>query len=331
MATKNTNHSVTVGIFISVGVLLLVGAIFLLGGQQKTFVKTITIKAVFDDINGLQPGNNIWLFGVKVGTVKKINFYGQSKVEIIMNLEKIAQSRVHKDATAKIGSDGLIGNKIIVLNGGTPTFPQLEEGDYVGVAVNAGTEQMLAILQENNKNLLEITKNLKTVSKKMVDGEGSIGKLLNDPTMANDLKAAIAHFKNVATKSETVIANVQQFAEGLHKKGSIANELVSDTVVFSTIRTTVANLKEASANLNNASQKVTVFADSLQQINTSLSNPKKPIGLLLNDYEVARNLKGMIQNLESGSKKLDDDLEAVQHNFLLRGFFKRKEKALQKM
>ena len=123
---------------------------------------------------------------------------------------------------------------------------------------------------------------------------------------------------------------MQQFAEGLHKKGSIANELVSDTVVFSTIRTTVANLKKTSINLNYASQKVTVFADSLQQINTSLNDPKKPIGLLLNDYEVARNLKGMIQNLESGSKKLDDDLEAVQHNFLLRGFFRKKEKALQK-
>ena len=274
MGTKNTNHSVIVGIFISVGVLLLVGAIFLLGGQQKTFVKTITIKAVFDDINGLQAGNNIWLFGVKVGTVKKINFYGQNKVEIIMNLEKIAQSRVHKDATAKIGSDGLIGNKIIVLSGGTPTIPQLEEGDYVAVAVNAGTEQMLAMLQENNKNLLEITKNMKTASKKLVDGEGSLGKLLNDPTMANDLKAAIGHFKNVATKSETVIANVQQFAEGLHKKGSIVNELVNDTMVFSTICTTVANLKKASTNLNYTSQKVTFFADSLQQINTNLSDPK---------------------------------------------------------
>ena len=105
---------------------------------------------------------------------------------------------------------------------------------------------------------------------------------------------------------------------------------MSDTVVFSTIRTTVANLKKASTNLNYASQKVTMFADSLQQINTSLSDPKKPIGMLLNDYEVARNLKGMIQNLESGSKKLDDDLEAVQHNFLLRGFFRKREKAFQK-
>ena len=68
------SHSVIVGIFITIGILILVSAIFVLGGQQKTFVKAITIKAVFDDINGLQAGNNVWLFGVKIGVVKKVNF-----------------------------------------------------------------------------------------------------------------------------------------------------------------------------------------------------------------------------------------------------------------
>lgn len=330
MKTTSINHSVLVGIFIAIAVLLLVAAIFLLGGQQKTFVKTIKVSAVFDDINGLQAGNNIWLFGVKIGTVKKINFYGQAKVEVVMSIEKKAQGRIHKDAAAKISSDGFIGNKIIVLNGGSITAPLVEDGDYINVSVVAGTDQMLATLQENNKNLLEITKNIKAVSKKLVDGQGSLGILLNDSAMALDLQKAIAHFKNVAAKSELVIANVQQFSEGLHKHGSLANELVSDTAVFSNIRSTVANLKTSSVNLNNASQKIITVSDNLQQASDGLGDTKKPVGMLLNDKQVAENIRTMIKNLEGGSKKLEDDLEAVQHNFLLKHFFKKKEKKKKK-
>src|SRR5215471_16780596 len=114
---RKLNHSVIVGIFITVGLIILAMAVFILGSQQKTFAKAATIKAVFEDVNGLQAGNNVWLFGVKVGTIKKINFYGETKVEVIMSIEKDATTRIHKDATAKISSDGFIGNKIIVLTG----------------------------------------------------------------------------------------------------------------------------------------------------------------------------------------------------------------------
>jgi len=326
MKTK-INHSVIVGIFITIGVLLLVAAIYVLGGQQKTFVKAITIKAVFNDINGLQAGNNVWLFGVKIGTVKRVNFYGQTKVEVIMNIEREAQSRVHKDASAKISTDGFIGNKIIVLIGGSVAMPQVENDDYINVAVTPGTDEIFATLQLNNKNLLEITNNIKAVSKKLADGKGTIGQLLNDPAIADGLKAAIEHFKTVSAKSEEVIANVQKFSEGLKKQGTLANELVTDTMVYSTIRNMINNLNTASVNLNNASLKVYGLTDSLQNAGASLGDTTKPVGLILNDKQVAQNLKTMVQNLESSSKKLDEDLEAVQHNFLLRGFFKKKEKA----
>lgn len=321
------NHSVVVGLFITIGVLLLVAVIFLLGGQQKKFIKTFTVKAIFNDINGLQAGNNVWLFGVKVGTIKKVSFSGSNQVEVTMHIEKDAQSRIHKDGTAKISSDGFIGSKIIVLHGGNIAVPQVEDGDYLHIAETAGTEEILATLQQNNKNLLEITGNIKTVSKKLLNGEGSLGILLSDPTMAQDIKTAIAHFKAVSVKSEALISNVQHFSEGLHKKGSLANELVTDTIVFNTVRSTVAHLNTASRNLQTASLKVTSFADSLQKASASLNDPKKPVGMILNDTEVAQNIRVMIKNLESGSKKLDDDLEAVQHNFLLRGFFRRREKA----
>lgn len=323
MKTTNTKHTVLVGLFITCGILLLVTAIFFLGGQQKKFVKKITVKAVFNDINGLQPGSNIWLFGVHVGIVKEIKFYGESKVEITMSLEKDAQPRIHKDATAKISSDGFIGNKIIVITGGNPTLPIITDGSFINVAVVTDAEQMMSTLQENNENLLEITNNIKSVSAKLANGKGSLGQLLNDTFMSANLNAAIAHFNNVSKKSDIVLSNVQKFSEGLNEKGTLANDLVSDTVVFNSLKYTVANLQASSEKLNQTSIKIESITEGIR---SDLDNKEKPIGMLLNDEKVALQLKTLIDNLESGSKKLDEDLEAAQHNFLLRRFFKKKEK-----
>jgi phospholipid/cholesterol/gamma-HCH transport system substrate-binding protein len=329
MKIKEVNHSVIVGIFITIGVLIFVAAIFVLGGQQKTFVKSFTITAVFNDINGLQAGNNVWLFGVKIGIIKKVAFYGQKEVEVTMSIEKEAQSRIHKDASAKISTDGFIGNKIIVLDAGSQAAPQVQDGDHINMAATSNTDEMLAVLQQNNKNLLEITDNIKAVSKKLADGQGSIGQLLNDTSMAYEIKIAVAHFKNVSEKSEEVIADVQQFSAQLNKPGSLANEFVTDTSVFNNIRSTVDRLNNASLNLNNASLKIYDVTDSLQKASESLNDTKKPVGMILNDEAVAQNLRMMIKNLESSSNNLNEDLEAVQHNFLLRGFFKKKEKEQQ--
>lgn len=327
MKTKSTNHTVWVGVFITIGIVILAAAIFLLGGQQQKFIKKITVKAVFNDINGLQAGNNIWLFGVKVGNVKSIQFSGANQVEVTLNLEKEAQSRVHKDALAKISSDGFIGSKIIVLTGGSLNQPQVEDGDYLKNTSAAGTEEMIATLQKNNQNLLEITTNIKEVSKKLLNGEGSLGILLKDPTMAQDMKATMARFKDVSARTQLVMGNLQKFSEGLHKPGTLARELVSDTVVYSKVRATMANLNTTSENLHKASLKVSAVVDSVQAATAALRDPNKPLGLILNDVQSAQNIKHMITNLDSASKKLDDDLEAVQHNFLLRGFFRKREKA----
>ena len=244
-----------------------------------------------------------------------------------MSIEKEAESHIHKDGTAKIGSDGFIGNKIVVINGGTQNSPEIQEDDYIKMASVVGTDQVLSMLQQNNKNLLDITTNLKAVSKKLVDGEGSLGQLLSDNTMADDIKAAVANFKEVSERSEGVVANVQRFTAGLQKPGTLADEMVTDTIVFNTIRATVAHLDSASQNLNFATMKVYSVTDSIQKASEGFNDPNKPIGMLINNEAVAQDLRVMIKNLSSGSEKLNEDLEAVQHNFLLRGFFRKKEKA----
>ncbi|WPQ61409.1 MlaD family protein [Chitinophaga sancti] len=325
MTTFKNNRPVIVGIFILLGLAILVVTIFTLGGQKKTFVKSYTIYAVFNDVGGLIKGGNVWFSGVKVGTVKNITFYQNSQVLVTMNIEKEAQSHIHKDAMAKIGSDGLIGNKIVIIYGGSENMPQAEANDLLHVENIAGTDDMLATLQANNINLLEITNDFKRISKKIDSGKGTLATLLNDPAMANklsntfdNLQATASNFKAVSINSKDVLLNLKDFSNKINKPGNSINDVVTDTVMYASIKGTLFQLKKAA-------DAVTIFTGNLEKASERLNQDNNVAGVLLNDSLTAASIKITLKNLETSSQKLDADLEALQHNFLLRGYFRKKK------
>ena len=327
MSTSNTRRPVIVGIFILLGLAILVVAIFTLGGQKKTFVKSFTVHALFDDVGGLIKGGNVWLSGVKVGTVKDITFSGRSQVEVVMSIEDAAQSHIRKNSLAKIGSDGLIGNKIVVIYGGDPSTPVVESGDFLSSVPAMNMEEMMSTLQANNKNILQITTDFKSISKKIDSGNGTIATLLNDRAMANKLGSAVtalqataANFQTVSQNSKMVLADLQRFSGKINKPGTALNDFVTDTTMYNSVQRSLAQLQRSS-------DQMLQFATNLKTVSEKLNRKDNVTGVLLNDAEAAASVKVTLKNLETSSKKLDEDLEAVQHNFLLRGFFKKKKKA----
>ncbi len=320
MAQANNKKAVTVGIFILLGLLILVAGILTLGGQKNSFQKKITVRAIFDDVGGLQTGNNVWFSGVKIGTVKKMTFHGTSQVEVIMNVEEKNQQYIRKNAKAKISSEGFIGNKLVVIYGGSMEAQPISDEDILGVEKAASTDEMLATLQENNKNLLDITSNFKLISKRITDGEGSIGKLLTDEALVNNLETTVAGLKQASANAQRLTSSISDYASKLQNEGSLTNDLVTDTVIFNRLRSTVAQLQQTS---NTASQ----VAENFKQVSAKVNSNNSPVGVLLNDPQAAADLKATLTNLNAGTEKLDENMEALQHNFLLRGFFRKKAKA----
>lgn len=319
METTNRKRSVIVGIFIAIGIVIFMVGIFTLGGQQKAFVQSTKAIAVFDDVSGLQQGNNIWFSGVKVGTVKKIEFYNSSQVKVTLHIEDKAREFIRSDAKAKISTDGLIGNKIIVLYGGTDGAPPIEDGDTIGVEKALSTDDMMATLQENNMNLIDITRDLKVISKQLVEGKGTLGALLNEKVLYNDLKTVVKSLQVAANNSQQLTASVAAYTAQLQTPGTLAADLVSDTAI-------IPNLRMASGQLNAASSAALTLAGNLKEATRNLNDSNNTVGVLLHDTSVAADIKTIMENLNSGSKKLDENLEALQHNFLLRGFFRKKAK-----
>lgn len=322
--------SVTVGIFVFLGLAIFIAGVLTLGGQKKTFEKKVHIRAVFDDVGGLQEGNNVWFSGVKVGTVKKLSFIGNSQVEVVMNIETKVHKYIKKDAKAKISSEGFIGNKIVVIYDGGMNSPAIAEDDLLKVEKGLSTDQIMATFQENNKNLVEITGNFKLISKRLTDGEGSIGRLLSDETLVNSLQMAVNRLNQASANAQQLTADISKYASGLHTEGSLANDLVTDTVFFSRLKATVLQLKNASEKVHAVTDNLNLTSNNIKEASNNLNNTKSPVGVLLNDQEAGKNLKTTLANLDAGTKKLDENMEALQHNFLLRGFFKKKKKNEEK-
>ena len=327
MENSPNKRAIIVGAFILVGVAFLIAGILLIGNLHETFKTKMQVLAYFDDVKGLEKGNNIWFSGVKIGTIKNLHFIGKSKVEVTLNIETKVQQYIRKDAKVKIATDGLIGNKILVIYDGTEGYAEVQEGDVLTVEKTISTEDMMATLQKNNDNILvittgfkDITNDFKAISKKLTTNDGTIGKLLNDNVLYDNINTTTLSLKNASAKAQLMVDELNNFSVGLNKKGNLANELINDTVVFNSIKSSVLQLQKIADTAN-------VFISNLKETS---NNPNTSIGVLLHDEQAGAYLKGTIKNLESGSKKLDEDLEALQHSFLLRCFFRKKAKALQK-
>ena len=319
MQVTDNRRKITVGIFIFIGLVIFVLGIFTLGSQKKAFIKSFSINVVFEDIQGLKAGDNVWFSGVKIGTIKKIKFYGTSQVQVFMNIEEQAQKYIHKDASASISSDGLIGNKIIVIDGGTPKFPFIEDGDRIKVNTTLSTDEIMKTLQVNNKNLVDITTNFKTLSANLVAGKGTAGALLSDEEMARDFRNIVSNLQNTTVAANKMAAELNAFSRTLNTKEGLANKMLTDTVIFARLRSSVNEFQEAAKSASALTENLNNAAGRLNQTDNAA-------GLLLNDEQTAEQLRRIMQNLEGSSQKLDENLKALQSNFLFRGYFKKKAK-----
>lgn len=320
-------RAVTVGLFVLIGLVIFAAGVLTIGGMRKSFVSKITVKSVFDDVNGLKVGNNIWFSGVKVGTVKEISFAGNSMVSVLLNIEEKSQQYIRKDSRVKISSDGLIGNKIVVIEGGTPQAEPIEDGDVLRVAKEDSQQDMLNTLQANNKNILAITEDFKAISQQIRKGEGTVGKILTNDELYRNLETTMASLQTAAKQAQSITASLNGYVAKLNRPGGLANEVATDTLIMQNVRQTVSQLNETATT---ARALVVGLKQTTQELTQDLKNKNSPVGVLLNDQATAENIRTTMANLESSSQKLDENLEALQHNFLLRGFFRKKEREERK-
>ncbi len=307
---SNNKRGIAVGAFIIIGLLFLLGGVLSVGNLHSTFQKKMTISTVFTDVNGLQEGNNIWFSGVKIGTVKKMELIGESKVLVIMNINIESHQFIRKDAKVRLSADGLIGNKILVIYGGTQEAGAVEEGDRLANESALSTEEMMITLQKNNLNILALTE-------KLAKGEGTIGSLLTKDDIYKNLAATSAALQSASESTQAFVATLNNYATKLNTEGNLAHDLVTDTTVFKSLQASMKQLEQMAANAD----------ATVKDLKEAAANPNSPMGVLMRDEKTGAEIKRTISNLEKSSETLNENLEALKYSFLLRKAFKRQAKA----
>jgi phospholipid/cholesterol/gamma-HCH transport system substrate-binding protein len=196
---KNTTGSkVRLGIFISSGVILFIVAIYFIGKKQQLFSTTFHVSGVFADISGLQVGNNVRFSGINVGIVQDITQISDSTVQVDMQIENETRQFIKKNARAIIGSDGLMGSKLVIILPGSAGHMQVSDNDFLETERPVSMDDILLNLKITTDNAALITSDLAVIAGNVRDGRGTIGKLLMDSIFAENLGQALVNIKQGA-------------------------------------------------------------------------------------------------------------------------------------
>ncbi len=318
---KTTNQKIRLGIFVILGTFFFIITIYYIGNKQSMFNKTTTISALFKNINGLQSGNNVRFSGINVGTVKDIIIINDSTIKVNMMIEEAILSHIKKDAIASIGSDGLVGNMIVNIKPGLKSKTPVNPGGIILSENKVSTDEIIKSLSSTSDNANLITSNLIKITNQIANGKGTIGMLLNDSIMSENLRQTIIYLKVTSKATNESVTNLNKIIVKLDNKDNVIG-ILQDTAV-------ARNVKKIITNLEKSSNQIDKVVTNLNATVTNIKEGKGAINYLSNDPKLVKQIDSTMHNINQASSKLNDNLEALKHNFLFRGYFKKqaKEKA----
>ncbi|MCX6231256.1 MAG: MlaD family protein [Bacteroidetes bacterium] len=195
METHTEKFKIRLGLFVAGGLALFVLAIFIIGKQKNLFNPVFKLTTTFANVSGLQVGNNIRFSGVNVGTVDNISILNDSTVVIDMLIKKEVQQFIKTDCEVAIGSEGLIGDRLLIITQGSATALKVRGGEKLTSTEPVETNAIMANLQVTSENAAVITDQLAEILIKVNGGKGTLGRLIQDTTIAENINQTIINLK----------------------------------------------------------------------------------------------------------------------------------------
>lgn len=188
------------GLFIIIGIALFVLGIFIIGKQKNLFNPVFSLRADFHNVSGLQVGNTIRFSGINVGTVDNIQIINDSTVKVEMLIKKEVQKYIKVDSKASIGSEGIIGDKVVVISQGDGSQKIVKENQRILAVEPVETDAIMKSLQITADNAALASDDIAGIVNKINSGEGTLGRLIRDKEMAQNIDQTIANMKTSSKK-----------------------------------------------------------------------------------------------------------------------------------
>lgn len=262
-------------IFVAVAVLAL--AAYKLGQAANLFSKRYELIVYLANANGLRQGGSVTLAGQLVGTVKKIEFLPVDfdttrNLRVVANVDRELREQIRQDSEARLRTMGLLGDKVLDISPGTPKFAVLQPGDTIRVATSLDYEAVLTKAAGAVDDVVGLTRDLRTITGGLARGQGTVGQLLTNRAMYDQLTGAMA-------RANALFASLQ------NPNGTFGR-MLNDPTLYNRMTSAVASLD---------STLVTVNSD------------KGSMGRLLRDTTLYTNLVGIAQGADSLMSMLSSD------------------------
>ena len=317
---KSTSQKIKVGIFVVLGTILLIAALYSIGKRQHIFSKNIELYASFGNVNGLILGNNVRYSGINVGTVSKIEMIDEGTITIQMMVEEKTARFMKKDAIASIGSDGLVGSMVVnIIPGKDAGARPVAAGDTIQSYSKIGADDMLSTLNTTNENAALLTADLLKITNKILEGKGTLGALVTDTLLAQDLRQTVIALKETTNGTSAAIARINALIAKVDYDESAAAVLLTDTVAANQLKTLFSKLESSGRDIN-------AITTNLDEYVREIKTGKGTVNYLTQDEVLVKNIDSTIINIKQAAEKLNENMEALKHNFLLRGYFRKLER-----
>lgn len=321
MEPKEYRQNIKLGIFVLTGIALFLFAVFYIGSERNVFNKTFTVSAVFKNVEGLTEGDNVWLSGVKIGTVKNVRIITEGQVVVSLSLKDKQNDFIKKDATAFIGSDGLVGNKIVIVRPGSAA-ESINDNDTINSLSPTDTQDLINIAKDVGSNTRSLTDDLKLITAKINKGQGVVGELLNEGELSTDLRATINSLRAASQNTNQATSDLKKLVSEISNGDGLVTKLITDSTYAQNFDNALQDVAEVGVNAK-------AMSEDLREVVAKFNDQNNAIGVLLADSAFANKLRTTLNNARSASAKLDQNMEALRHNFLFRGYFRKQAKKAQ--
>ncbi len=195
MDNHSSKFKVRLGLFVVGGLALFVLAIFIIGKQKNLFNPVFKLTTTFYNVSGLQVGNNIRFSGINVGTVDNISIVNDSTVRVDMLVRQEVKQFIKSDCVVAIGSEGLIGDRLLIITQGSADATLAREGEELASVEPIETDAIMESVQITAANAEIITEQLAEIMLNINQGEGTLGRLIQDTTIARNIDQTILNLK----------------------------------------------------------------------------------------------------------------------------------------
>ncbi len=341
MTTRKTKNNIQLGLFVIIASGLLLVAIYLIGANQNLFGSSFTISTIMRDAGGLQQGNNVHYAGINVGTVEGITIISDSTLRIDLKLKDKVKSFIKKDATARITIDGIVGSTLISISPGSGAAPPIEEGDILVAEEIPGTSDLISTLGNTNLNIAAFVQDLLVISQKIKDGPGTAHTLLTDSLLAGNLVAITTNLNRTSKLTQQTMKELRDLVRDIKMQQGFIHDIIYDTTLMHqmtsvseklnlTISDQALKLDTITTDLTLASNDLAGAASELNELFTAVNEGEGTAHALLYDTSFTQRISDILTNLDTGTARFSEDMEALKHNFLLRRYFRKQEREARK-